>query len=114
MTLLKTPLLILLSLAVLQGCSHRNRTVIGGPDAEEAAIRMEESEQEYSENLFKRVDELELSVRSPREAEEACRRSLVDGDDLAQQLEAGGGQGVLALGQRSPAVGCTAAGGAPA
>ena len=54
MTPFKTPLLILLSLAALQGCSHRNRTVIGGPDAEEAAIRMEESEQEYNDCVASR------------------------------------------------------------
>lgn len=31
------------------GCSNRSRAVIGGPDAEEAAIRMEESRQEYND-----------------------------------------------------------------
>lgn len=36
-------------LPALTGCSQRNTTVIGGPDAQEAAIRMEESRQEYSD-----------------------------------------------------------------
>ena len=36
-------------LASAWGCNHRSRTVIGGPDAEEAAIRLEESEQEYND-----------------------------------------------------------------
>lgn len=43
------PNLILLCAAMLMGCSHRSDTVIGGPDAQEAAIRMEESEQEYND-----------------------------------------------------------------
>jgi hypothetical protein len=43
-------LLTLLTLALsLPGCSNRSRAVIGGPDAEEAAIRMEESRQEYND-----------------------------------------------------------------
>lgn len=33
----------------LSGCSNRNRTVVGGPDAVEAATRMEESQQEYND-----------------------------------------------------------------
>jgi len=41
--------LILLTSFLLQACSHRSDTVIGGPDAEEAAIRMEESRQEYND-----------------------------------------------------------------
>lgn len=36
------------------GCSHRSQTVIGGPDAQEAAIRMEESEQEYNDCIASR------------------------------------------------------------
>jgi hypothetical protein len=31
------------------GCSNRNKTVVGGPDAVEAATRMEESQQEYND-----------------------------------------------------------------
>lgn len=42
--------LILLSLSLTEtACSNRSRAVIGGPDAEEAAIRMEESRQEYND-----------------------------------------------------------------
>lgn len=41
--------LILLTGILFQACSHRSDTVIGGPDAEEAAIRMEESRQEYND-----------------------------------------------------------------
>ncbi|GAB6048395.1 hypothetical protein JCM19379_22240 [Methyloparacoccus murrellii] len=49
------PVLAVLVLgSLLQGCSHRNRTVIGGPDAEEAAIRLEESEQEYNDCIAAR------------------------------------------------------------
>ena len=40
-------LLILSTMAMLVACSQRSRTVIGGPDAQEAAIRFEESHQEY-------------------------------------------------------------------
>jgi len=43
------PSSLLLVAAALLGCSHRSDTVIGGPDAQEAAIRMEESEQEYND-----------------------------------------------------------------
>ncbi len=43
-----------LFLCLLQGCSHRSQTVIGGPDAEEAAIRMEESKQEYNDCVANR------------------------------------------------------------
>jgi len=42
-----TLLFWVLLLGGVSGCSHRSRTVIGGPDAQEAAIRLEESEQEY-------------------------------------------------------------------
>ena len=43
-------LICLLTFAVgASGCSSRSRAVIGGPDAEEAAIRMEESRQEYND-----------------------------------------------------------------
>jgi len=44
-------LLLTLSLLTLTGtgCSNRSRAVIGGPDAEEAVIRMEESRQEYND-----------------------------------------------------------------
>ena len=46
---------LLTSVVVLvMGCSHRSQTVIGGPDAEEAAIRMEESEQEYNDCIASR------------------------------------------------------------
>jgi hypothetical protein len=45
-----TLLLTLLALTLgVSGCSNRSRAVIGGPDAEEAAIRMEESRQEYND-----------------------------------------------------------------
>jgi len=40
-------LTLLVLLADFSGCSNRSRSVIGGPDAEEAGIRMEESRQEY-------------------------------------------------------------------
>jgi hypothetical protein len=33
----------------LQACSNRSKSVIGGPDAEEAGIRMEESRQAYND-----------------------------------------------------------------
>jgi|APCry1669189733_1035249.scaffolds.fasta_scaffold107528_1 hypothetical protein len=44
-------LLLTLLMLTLNGtaCSNRSRAVIGGPDAEEAAIRMEESRQEYND-----------------------------------------------------------------
>lgn len=43
-------LLTLLTLTLsVPACSNRSRAVIGGPDAEEAAIRMEESRQEYND-----------------------------------------------------------------
>jgi hypothetical protein len=44
-------LLLTLLILTLNGtaCSNRSRAVIGGPDAEEAAIRMEESRQEYND-----------------------------------------------------------------
>ena len=46
-------LVMFLTLMVLTlngtACSNRSRAVIGGPDAEEAAIRMEESRQEYND-----------------------------------------------------------------
>lgn len=48
------PIVCLASLMSLAACSHRNRTVIGGPDAEEAAIRMEESKQEYDDCVASR------------------------------------------------------------
>ena len=45
-----TLFLTLLALTLgVSGCSNRSRAVIGGPDAEEAAIRMEESRQEYND-----------------------------------------------------------------
>jgi hypothetical protein len=47
-------LLLVLLLSSVWGCSHRSRTVIGGPDAEEAAIRLEESEQEYNDCVASR------------------------------------------------------------
>ncbi len=80
MNALKTPLLILLCLAALQGCSHRNRTVIGGPDAEEAAIRMEESEQEYNDCVATRhvgaqsCDSLEALYKKDKAEYEAQTR----------------------------------------
>ena len=42
---------LVLSLLILTqtACSNRSKTVIGGPDAGEAAIRMEESRQEYND-----------------------------------------------------------------
>lgn len=48
--MIQTLLHLLLLLASLQisACSKRS-AVIGGPDAEEAAIRMEESRQEYND-----------------------------------------------------------------
>jgi hypothetical protein len=46
--------LIAAVMALATGCSHRSQTVIGGPDAEEAAIRMEESEQEYNDCIASR------------------------------------------------------------
>lgn len=49
MTRTTKAILLAILMAVLSGCTHRSRTVIGGPDAEEAAIRMEESEQEYKD-----------------------------------------------------------------
>jgi hypothetical protein len=80
MNALKTPLLILLCLAALQACSHRNRTVIGGPDAEEAAIRMEESEQEYNDCVATRhvgaqsCDSLEALYKKDKAEYEAQTR----------------------------------------
>jgi hypothetical protein len=80
MNALKTPLLILLCLAALQACSHRNRTVIGGPDAEEAAIRMEESEQEYNDCVASRhvgaqsCDSLEALYKKDKAEYEAQTR----------------------------------------
>ena len=48
---MKYPIFLILSVLVLTqtGCSNRSKTVIGGPDAGEAAIRMEESRQEYAD-----------------------------------------------------------------
>ncbi len=48
---MKTPQCLLLGLLLLSqvACSNRSKTVIGGPDAAEAAIRMEESHQEYDD-----------------------------------------------------------------
>jgi hypothetical protein len=80
MNALKTPLLILLCLTALQACSHRNRTVIGGPDAEEAAIRMEESEQEYNDCVASRhvgaqsCDSLEALYKKDKAEYEAQTR----------------------------------------
>lgn len=42
-------LLLMLIPLSLVACSNRKTAVIGGPDAEEAAIRMEESRQEYND-----------------------------------------------------------------
>ena len=48
-------LILLLTFAIgAFGCSNRSRAVIGGPDAEEAAIRMEESRQEYNDCVAQR------------------------------------------------------------
>ena len=41
-------------MVLAMGCSHRSQTVIGGPDAQEAAIRLEESEQEYNDCIASR------------------------------------------------------------
>ncbi len=43
------PICLLIIAIGTTGCSSRSRAVIGGPDAEEAAIRMEESRQEYND-----------------------------------------------------------------
>lgn len=42
-------LLVLLVAALLFSACSKRSAVIGGPDAEEAAIRMEESRQEYND-----------------------------------------------------------------
>ena len=54
MTKLTTSILLALLLGSVLGCSHRSRTVTGGPDAEEAAVRLEESEQEYNDCIASR------------------------------------------------------------
>lgn len=49
----RPPVILLVMLMLiplfLGACSNRKTAVIGGPDAEEAAIRMEESRQEYND-----------------------------------------------------------------
>lgn len=49
-----TAILLTLLMSALCGCSNRSRTVIGGADAQEAAIRLEESEQEYNDCVASR------------------------------------------------------------
>lgn len=54
MTKITIYILLALLIGSASGCSHRSRTVIGGPDAGEAAIRLEESEQEYNDCVASR------------------------------------------------------------
>jgi hypothetical protein len=55
--IMRKPTALMVSLAItatLLACSQRSRTVIGGPDAQEAAIRLEESHQEYDNCIASR------------------------------------------------------------
>lgn len=54
MSRMTSTILLTLLMSTLWGCSNRSRTVIGGPDAQEAAIRLEESEQEYHDCIASR------------------------------------------------------------